>query len=299
MEINTATDHAALTAAAAELTGLYPAITKSVLGKSVCGREIIMLSAGSADAEKSVLYVGAHHGMEYITSAILLRFAADLGEAARDGRRVCRVDVRRMLERRRVYIVPMLNPDGVELHLNGIWDGCPLASRLRAMSGGDFTRWQANARGVDLNHNYDALFDEYKGIEAERGISPGPSLFSGEAPESEPETQAICALLRYDSSVRTVLSLHTQGEVIYYGGGAAGVGARSLARTLSRMTGYATDEARDTAAYGGLVDWYVREFSRPGFTLECGRGENPLPADQAFPIYARLREALFSAPYLV
>ena len=299
MEIQAVMDHAALTAAAEATAGAYPAISRSVIGQSVCGRDIIMLSAGSRDAAKSVLYVGVHHATEYITSAILMRFLADLGEAARDGRRICGVDVQSMLERRRIYVVPMLNPDGVELHLHGIWEKCPLAERLAAMSGGDFSHWQANARGVDLNHNYDALFWDYKAIEEERGVVPGASLYSGVAPESEPETQAICALLRYDASIRTVLSLHTQGEVIYYGAGAAPVGTRSLGRTLSRMTGYALAEADGTAAYGGLVDRYVREFERPAFTLECGKGENPLPPEQALPIYARLREALFCMPYLV
>lgn len=311
MVINAMTDHAALTAAAAELTAAYPAITKSTLGKSVLGREIIMLSAGSAEAEKSVLYVGAYHATEYITAAVLLRFLADLGEAAEKGLSICGVNVKRMLERRRIYVVPMVNPDGVELHLHGVGEGCVLAPRLAAMSRGDYSHWQANARGVDLNHNHNARFYEYKTIEAERGIVPGPTLWSGVAPESEPETQAICALLRYDASVRTVLSLHTQGEVIYCGGVKAAsaeqrgggedapVGSRSLGRTLSRMTGYSLDEADGTAAYGGLVDWYVRQFGRPGFTLECGRGENPLPPEQALAIYARLREALFCAPYLV
>ena len=361
MIIPSTMDHAALRAAAKELSALYPAIGVSVLGHSVCGREIFMFSAGNKSAEKSVLYVGTHHATEYITAAVLVRFLADLGEAAKDGRSVCRVDVRRMLGRRRIYVVPMLNPDGVELHLHGIRDGCPLADRLTAMSGnlsygeatprsgdfsygeatprsgdfsygeattrsgefphgeattrsedlprsGGFLHWQANARGVDLNHNYDARWGEYKAVEAERGIVAGATLYSGVSPESEPETQAICALLRYDASVRTVLSLHTQGEVIYYGrhageresgGESAPVGARSIGRTLSRMTGYALEETEGTAAYGGLVDWYVREFGRPGYTLECGRGENPLPAEQAVAIYARVREALFCTPYLV
>ena len=43
------------------------------------------------------------------------------------------------------------------------------------MNGGseDFTRWQANVRGVDLNHNYDAGFDAYKQLEPSLGITGG------------------------------------------------------------------------------------------------------------------------------
>ena len=293
-------DHDSLCRGIGALHEKYPSIlTRSVLGHSIGGREIPLLSLGAADSEKSVVYVGAHHGMEYITSAVLMRFAAELCEAAASGASLCGVNISLMLRRRRICVVPMVNPDGVELHLHGIWEGFPLAERTLAMSGGDFSRWQANARGVDLNHNYNAGFAEYKAIEEERKITPGASLYSGVSPESEPESAAVCALLRYDPSVRTVLSLHTQGEVIYYGGEAAPVGSRSIGRTLSRMTGYALAEADGTAAYGGLVDWFVREFERPAFTLECGRGENPLPPEDEFMIYARLREALFCTPYLV
>ena len=163
MVIPSTMDHAALAAAAKELSALYPAIGVSVLGHSVCGREILMFSAGDKSAEKSVLYVGTHHATEYITAAVLVRFLADLGEAAKDGRSVCRVDVRRMLGRRRIYVVPMLNPDGVELHLHGIWDGCPLADRLTAMSGNlsygeatprssNFSYGEATPRSEDLSH---------------------------------------------------------------------------------------------------------------------------------------------------
>lgn len=294
------TDHAALCRAIGELCEKYPStITNSTLGHSIGGREIPLLSLGSADSEKSVVYIGAHHGMEYITSTVLMRFLSEICEAASGGASICGVNVALMLRRRRIYVIPMANPDGVELHLHGMWDDFPLAERTMAMSGGDFSHWQANARGVDLNHNYDARFAEYKALEKERGIAPGASLYSGVSPESEPESAAICALLHYDASIRTVLSLHTQGEVIFYGGDAAPVGARSIGRTLSRMTGYELAEAEGTASYGGLIDWYVREFGRPAFTLECGRGENPLPPEEAFLIYARLREALFCTPYLV
>ena len=299
MDLNAKTDHAALCREVNTLTEKYPFITKSVLGKSIGGRDILLLCAGDAEAEKSVVYVGAHHAMEYITSALLLRFLWELGDTVQSGSRLFGTDIRRMLARRRIMVIPMLNPDGVELHLNGMWEGFPLAGRTEQMSGGDYSHWQANARGVDLNHNYDALFAEYKAIEAERGIEEGATLYSGVAPESEPETAAMCALLRYDPTVRTVLSLHTQGEVIYYGGNAAPTGSRSLGRTLARMTGYTLEEAEDTASYGGLTDWFVRELERPAFTLECGLGENPLPAEDAFGIYARLREALFCVPYLV
>mgnify|MGYP001540708298 CR=1 FL=1 len=66
----------------------------------------------------------------------------------------------------------MLNPDGVDLHIGGMWEHFPLRERVLIMNGGssDFESWQSNARGVDLNHNYNALFKEYKTLERERHI---------------------------------------------------------------------------------------------------------------------------------
>lgn len=299
MENECVIDHRVLTELLNGLCSRYPFVRRFSLGTSVEGREIPALSLGDVKCEKSIVYVAVHHATEHICANVLIRFLREFCAAANADSTVCGVRAAGMLTRRRITVIPMLNPDGVELHLHGPGKDHPLAARLYEMSGGDFSRWQANGRGVDLNHNYNARFDEYKKIEAEKNIVPGPTLYSGEAPESEPESAALCSFLRFDTSVRAVISLHTQGEVIYTGGDAAPVGARSLARTVARMTGYELAETEGTASYGGLTDWFVREFCRPALTLELGRGQNPLPSRDAFPIYAAVREALFCLPYLV
>jgi g-D-glutamyl-meso-diaminopimelate peptidase len=77
----------------------------------------------------------------------------------------------------------MLNPDGVDLQIKGIEAGGILSERLLKMNGReDFSHWQANARGVDLNHNYDAGFHEYKKLEKENDICAGATRYSGEYP---------------------------------------------------------------------------------------------------------------------
>lgn len=65
------------------------------------------------------------------------------------------------------------------------------------------------------------------------------------------------------------------------------------------MTSYKLCEADGFAAYGGLSDWYTDEMRLPSFTLECGKGENPLPLSDGEGIYARLRRALFTLPATV
>ena len=97
-----------------------------------------------------------------------------------------------------------------------------------------------------------------------------------------------------------ILTLHTQGEEIYYtSGGYAPPGAKQIAAQLGRLSGYTVSEPEGLASYGGLTDWFIKEFDRPSFTIECGKGENPLPESRYFNIYAGLREMLFCAPLLI
>ena len=285
-----------------ELSDRYPFLAVTYMGTSTLGRGIPMVSLGGERGKcKSVLYVGAHHGMEHVTSSVLIRFIGDYCEAVKRGERIYGVSSDRLRRSRTVHVIPQLNVDGVDLQINGA-DGCILRDRLLQMNGSeDFARWQANARGVDLNHNYDAGFYEYKKLEEELGINGGCSTrFSGEGPESEPETAALAALLRYSDEICGVLSLHTQGEEIYASSKEKRLrGMECAGRIISAMTGYKFCEPSGTAAYGGLTDWCIEKLRVPAYTLECGKGENPLPMTNIDSIYEKLRELLFSFPLLV
>ena len=46
------------------------------------------------------------------------------------------------------------------------------------------------------------------------------------------------------------------------------------------------------ASHGGFKDWFIESFGRPGFTIEIGRGENPLPISDFDEIYKKLAPAL-------
>lgn len=268
-------------------------------GKSLLSRPIPAICIGSG--ERGILYVGAHHGSEWITANLLMRFISDFCEVREYSGRAYGVDLEFLLSTRTYYIIPMLNPDGVELAVNGFDPSSPLADRQLKMNRGsnDFTHWQANARGVDLNHNYNAGFSEYKEIENRFGIEAGATKYSGNYPESEPETAALCAFIRTVGDFSCVLSLHTQGEVIYYtSGGYSPPRSKAIGSAISRMCGYELSEPEYSASMGGLTDWYIREFDKPAFTIECGRGENPLPLSELDTIYLSLRRLLFTSPVI-
>lgn len=294
-------DYSSLIADIDSLTAQYGFVRELCLGESLFGRRIPILRLGTGC--RNIVYVGSHHGMESVTSAVLMKYAKEYCEHLKDHRRIFGLSPDYMYATRSIFVIPMLNPDGVELSVNGLGDCVPLKERLIRMNGGseDFTRWQANGRGVDLNHNYDAGFAEYKALGFEDGIEGGArSKYSGEYPESEPETKSLCNLIRSLDDVKLVVALHTQGEEIYAPPKDMSMPMRSelIGRQIANMTGYKLAFPEGSAAYGGFKDWFVREFSVPGFTIECGKGENPLPPSSLTGIYASMREALFSMPAL-
>ena len=190
--------------------------------------------------------------------------------------------------------MPCVNPDGVELRYHGA-EASPLYERQMRMSGGDFSTWQSNARGVDLNHNYDFAFHEYSEISRRMGIVAGATLFGGEYPESEPETKGIANLVR-TLAPSAVVSLHSQGEEIYSFPNTARI--KRIAGRLSELTGYASNTPIGTAAYSGLCD-YTASLGIPSFTFEVGKGKNPLPESSSPDIFARVGRAIALLPTLL
>ena len=283
-----------------KIVDTYPFISLTYIGTSILDRAIPILHIGNGN--RRVLYVGAHHGMEWITSLVLVQFTEELCGAIESKRRVCGIYPCDFLGGYTLSILPMLNPDGVEYQIHGVSDDNPLRERLLEMNNGssDFSSWQANARGVDLNHNYDAGFVEYKKIEAKSGIKKGaPTRYSGEFAESEPEVAALCNLIRFSAPWKGVMTLHTQGGEIFAPPTKNRDSDSVTARRLSQLTGYRLCRAEGSAAFGGLSDWCAEKMSIPAFTMECGRGKNPLPLAQISSIYATMRASLFLFPTIL
>ena len=130
-------------------------------------------------------------------------------------------------------------------------------------------------------------------MEAASGINaPAPRQFGGFTPHSEPETKAAVNLCRrFDLS--RIYAFHSQGEEIYYRyGSLVPQGSAAIARLLSDTSGYSLPNQSGLASHGGFKDWFIKEIGRPAFTIEIGRGKNPLPIDELSPIFARLYETL-------
>lgn len=274
-----------------QLAQNYEFLSLGSVGKSVLGRDIKMLRIGKAS--DYVLYTAAIHGSERITATVLLRFIAELCEAVKIGAKVSDVDARRALHGKGVIFVPLCNPDGCEISLKGA-AGCGAdVGRIYKLCGGDFAHWNANFRGVDLNHNFDAGWEKLHLIEREHKIfGPGPTRYGGHRPESEPETVALVNLCN-TVNIRYVLSFHSQGEVIYWDyEGIPTLRGKKMAEIFAASSGYALDVPTGISVGGGFKDWFIEKFRRPGFTIEMGLGKNPLPAEDGEKIYEQLKEMM-------
>ena len=261
------------------------------IGKSCAGRDITAIKINS-DTEY-VLFAAAFHGSEHITSNILLMFIEEFAAAYMQNRSLAGINVRKALGNRGVIFVPRVNPDGCEISIHGALGCGKEAGSIYKMCEGDFAHWNANLRGVDINHNFDAGWAALHALERKSGIlGPAPTRFGGLSPHSEPETVAMVNLCK-EHNIHHAVALHSQGEVIYWSyNGYETKTSKRMAEIMAATSGYALDVPVGLAQGGGFKDWFLKEYLRPAFTVEVGSGKNPLPIHTAGQLYRELCEML-------
>lgn len=270
----------------------YPSLKIFDSTKSLCGRSIYQIEIGNI-YQSPVLMVGAFHGMEWLTSLVLFKFIENLCTLIQNRKGICGIKIYELLEKRGLIIIPCLNPDGVEISLHGAQAAYQYKELVSNVSCNNTSNWQANARGVDLNHNFNAHWKHVHMLEQSRGIiGPAPTRYGGPYPESEPETQFIvnlCSLRNF----RHVIAFHSQGEEIYWDFGESTPSrSKYLAKIMSLSSGYKVSKPEGIAVGGGFKDWFIKKFYKPGFTIEIGKGQNPLPLSDLTSIYARVEEMM-------
>ena len=279
-----------------ELCNKYHFLRKKVIGKSVMGKDILSLKLGSSESPSVI--AAAFHGSERITSNILLMLIENICENAVNDGYMCGIKLRTLLENKSVIFIPCVNPDGCDISLLGEKALGNNKDYYKRITKNDFTNWNANARGIDINHNFNAEWGKLKELEKKNGIHfPAPGRFGGYAPESEPETIALTNLCK-NQKIKDVTALHTQGEVIYWSFNDISVPrALKKAQILATSSSYELDEADGIASGGGFKDWFISEFKRPGFTIELGKGKNPLPITDCTSIYQKAEKMLLMSAF--
>ncbi|MBB5324699.1 g-D-glutamyl-meso-diaminopimelate peptidase [Anoxybacillus tepidamans] len=264
-----------------DLCAYYPFIKQRVIGTSVLGWPLIELTIGCGP--KKIHLNASFHANEWITTAVIMTFINEYVLRLTSGKLWCGHSLLDYYKKVTLSIVPMVNPDGVNLVLNGPPDIEPYRSEVLRLNGGnvDFSQWKANIRGVDLNNQFPAKWE----VEQARKIpkAPAPRDFPGFAPLTEPETKAMAALTE-ESDFAMIVAFHTQGKEIYWGyEGFEPIESERIVNELAKASGYQAVHYIDSHA--GYRDWFIQTWKRPGYTVELGEGVNPLPIEQFDSIY--------------
>ena len=238
-----------------------------------------------------MLYSAAHHANEWITAPVLLKFLEELAAADEAQGTLFGVPTKTILNAATIFAVPMVNPDGVDLVTGAIEAGVPEYEKARQFAENypaiPFPEgWKANLLGVDLNLQYPAGWLKARDIKFSQGYTrPGPRDFVGRAPLNQREAIALARYtLRVDPAL--VIALHTQGKAIYWKFQEDFVaGAQELGAEFARLSGYALEDTPYNSSFAGYKDWFIKVWRRPGYTVECGSGQNPLPLSQFEEIY--------------
>ncbi len=267
----------------------YPFLKLYTIGYSVLDNPIYSVKLGFGS--KQVCYLASTHANEYITTTLLMKFLENMCIAYYQNSSISGYNVKNLLNSTTIYLIPLVNPDGVDL-LNGNISSTSnsyIYARYIASKYPDIpfpNGWKANIKGVDLNLQFPAGWENAKKIKFAQGYtSPAPRDFVGFGPLTEPEALAV-----YDFTLahnfRLILTYHTQGKEIYWQfQDYAPKEAYSIGQKFARVSGYTLANVPYESSFAGYKDWFLQQYRRPGHTIEAGLGENPLPLSQFNQIY--------------
>ncbi|HWK23124.1 MAG TPA: M14 family zinc carboxypeptidase [Ureibacillus sp.] len=275
------------------LIAVYPFMRMYNIGKTVLDRNLPELVIGTGS--KRIHYNASFHANEWITSGILMTFLNDYLLSLTNQSSIRGVSTFPYYLQAMLSIVPMVNPDGVDLVINGAPNNASWRDQVVEWNNGNtnFSNWKANINGVDLNDQFPANWD----AERDRNPkTPGPRDYGGEAPLTQPEAIAMANLTRRRDFSR-VIAFHTQGEEIYWGyENMEPPESEIIVKEFARVSGYRP--VKSLESYAGYKDWFIQDWRRPGFTVELGSGQNPLPVSQFDGIYEKVMGIFLAGLYM-
>ena len=273
---------------------LYPNLEIKSIGKSTLGEDIKYIILGKG--ERKLFINASHHANEWMTSLIIMLFIEKYLELYKNKKIYKGYVIEELWNRTSIFIVPMVNPDGVNLCLK---DKKILMNKsyeeIWKKYENNLEGWKANIRGVDLNLNYPAGWEE--AVKNKKIYSPGPRDYPGPNSVSEIETKNMInfsQLFTFDMTI----SLHSQGQEIYWSYLDKKIQkAYDIGKIFERVSGYTLTQPQYTSSFAGYKDWYIQTFYKPSYTIEIGKGKEgeALPLRDAQKIYKEVEEIFLVA----
>ncbi len=133
---------------------------------------------------------------------------------------------------------------------------------------------------------FPAGWEQAREIKYSQGFtSPAPRDFVGYGPLVAPESIAVYNFTLLHN-FRLILAYHTQGKEIYWQfQNYAPAESKTIGNKFADVSGYTLSDVPYNSSFAGYKDWFLQEYRRPGYTIEAGIGENPLPISQFNEIY--------------
>lgn len=259
-----------------ELSRKYPSRSQlTSIGTTYDKREIYCLRIGSRYAKKKLVIDAAIHAREWKNTQIIMRQAEEM---LRDY-----PDFKKRFKNTCVYILPMDNPDGVQIAQYGYKGIKNKKLRKLVKKIGHTKIWKANARGVNLNDNFSAGFTK-----EEKKKKAHYMGYPGKKAESEKETKALVKFIE-EIEPDAVLNLHSTGSIIYWDFNVEGKLYEDLKKLAAKVNSFnkyqLMPKSGSTDAAGGFADWLVYKKGIPSITIETGNVVCPLPHSQFKKIY--------------
>lgn len=151
----------------------------------------------------------------------------------------------------------------------------------------NFLIWKLiSLTGVDLNLQFPAGWENAKRIKFDLGFTgPAPRDYVGNFPLSAIESKSVYNFT-LEHNFRLILAYHSQGEVIYWRfQDFLPPNSEYIGKQFANASGYLLDLTPPESSWAGYKDWFIQNYNLPGYTIEVGLGENPLPLSQFDKIY--------------
>lgn len=263
-------------------------LTVNIVGTSLDGRYLCEAVVGNQESGKNVMIQGGIHGREYMTPLLIMK-QLEMALSQYSTGNYQGTGYAAMFQQGAIHFLPMVNPDGVSISQYGLSsihsqelrtavEGAYAADLANGRTTMPMERylnyWKANGRGVDLNGNFDAGWDQVYNV----GY-PSYSSYKGIAPCSEPESMALFNLAnKYSWSA--IVNYHSMGEVVYwdFAGNRVQTQSNELADLVVSLTGY---RKLGASGAGGYKDWLqIKENPVPSITIEVGSVACPMPVSE-------------------